>query len=173
MTVSGLSTGIRVLRSRSMPRDRFSKVAIRSGMGFCRLAMANPMATAVTMIVARWSICGGTTQLISFDPQTGLLTAEAGLMLSDIIALAAPHGYFLPVDPRYAFCYFGRRDRERCAWQKPPSPRHVRLPCRTLRPVEVRWNGRHLFCIDELKIVCRDNRRAWTNRHYPFCQHSG
>ncbi len=41
----------------------------------------------------------GSDKLISFDPQTGLLTAEAGLMLSDIIAIAAPHGYFLPVTP--------------------------------------------------------------------------
>ena len=46
-------------------------------------------------------------QLISFDPQTGLLAAEAGLMLSDIIALAAPHGYFLPVTPGTRFVTLG------------------------------------------------------------------
>ena len=46
-------------------------------------------------------------KLISFDPQTGLLTAEAGLMLSDIIVIAAPHGYFLPVTPGTRFVTLG------------------------------------------------------------------
>ncbi|RCW86187.1 FAD-binding oxidoreductase [Phyllobacterium bourgognense] len=49
----------------------------------------------------------GNDALISFDPQTGLLAAEAGLMLSDIIALAAPHGYFLPVTPGTRFVTLG------------------------------------------------------------------
>ncbi|CAN7380132.1 FAD-binding oxidoreductase [Phyllobacterium sp. LjRoot231] len=49
----------------------------------------------------------GSDKLISFDPQTGLLTAEAGLMLSDIIAIAAPHGYFLPVTPGTRFVTLG------------------------------------------------------------------
>ena len=73
----------------------------------CHLAMANPMATAAIMIMVRWSTCGSSDQLISFDPQTGLLVAEAGLMLSEIIAIAAPHGYFLPVTPGTRFVTFG------------------------------------------------------------------
>lgn len=36
---------------------------------------------------------------ISFDPGTGILRAEAGVTLSDVIAIALPHGWFLPVTP--------------------------------------------------------------------------
>lgn len=36
---------------------------------------------------------------ISFDPATGVLEAEAGVTLADVIALALPHGWFLPVTP--------------------------------------------------------------------------
>ncbi|OCW55977.1 FAD-binding protein [Hoeflea olei] len=35
----------------------------------------------------------------SFDPETGVLTADAGVLLSEILALVMPHGYFLEVTP--------------------------------------------------------------------------
>ena len=35
----------------------------------------------------------------AFDPDTGLLTADAGVLLSDILASVMPHGYFLEVTP--------------------------------------------------------------------------
>ena len=35
----------------------------------------------------------------AFDPDTGLLTADAGVLLSDILALVMPHGFFLEVTP--------------------------------------------------------------------------
>lgn len=38
-------------------------------------------------------------RIAAFDPETGLLEAEAGVMLADVIAHAAPHGYFPPVVP--------------------------------------------------------------------------
>lgn len=37
--------------------------------------------------------------LVSLDPETGILEAEAGIMLPDIIAAGAPHGFFPPVVP--------------------------------------------------------------------------
>jgi FAD/FMN-containing dehydrogenase len=46
-------------------------------------------------------------RIISFDPDTGVLTAEAGVMLSDIIAEAAPHGYFPAVVPGTQFVTLG------------------------------------------------------------------
>ncbi len=49
----------------------------------------------------------GSDQLISFDTRTGVLVAEAGILLSDIIAIAAPHGYFLPVTPGTRFVTLG------------------------------------------------------------------
>jgi FAD/FMN-containing dehydrogenase len=49
----------------------------------------------------------GHGRLISFDPASGLLTAEAGMLLSEIIAISAPHGYFLPVTPGTSYVTLG------------------------------------------------------------------
>lgn len=46
-------------------------------------------------------------KILHFDPHTGLLTAESGALLSEIIAHAAPHGYFLPVTPGTQFVTLG------------------------------------------------------------------
>lgn len=41
----------------------------------------------------------GMNRILSFDAATGDLRAEAGVLLSELIAHAAPHGFFLPVVP--------------------------------------------------------------------------
>ncbi len=41
----------------------------------------------------------GLDHLIAFDPQTGVLMCEAGVLLRDIQALVAPSGWLLPVTP--------------------------------------------------------------------------
>ena len=41
----------------------------------------------------------GMNRLISFDAETGLLTAEAGVTLAQILDFAVPRGFFLPVTP--------------------------------------------------------------------------
>jgi FAD/FMN-containing dehydrogenase len=46
-------------------------------------------------------------QLIEFDAKTGLLTAQAGMALSSIVAIGAKHGYFLPVTPGTCFVTLG------------------------------------------------------------------
>ncbi|UGX86795.1 FAD-binding oxidoreductase [Phyllobacterium meliloti] len=46
-------------------------------------------------------------QLISFDTAAGVLHAEAGMLLADIIAIAAAEGYFLPVTPGTRFVTLG------------------------------------------------------------------
>lgn len=46
-------------------------------------------------------------RILSFDPRTGLLEAEAGALLSDIIAYAAPHGFFPQVVPGTQFITLG------------------------------------------------------------------
>lgn len=43
----------------------------------------------------------------SFDPATGILQAQAGVLLSEIIGFVAPHGYFLPVTPGTRFVTLG------------------------------------------------------------------
>ena len=49
----------------------------------------------------------GMDRVISFDPKTGVLEAEAGLMLGEIIRLGAPHGYFPAVVPGTQFVTLG------------------------------------------------------------------
>ncbi|KAB2717644.1 FAD-binding oxidoreductase [Brucella intermedia] len=46
-------------------------------------------------------------RILQFDPDTGLLSAESGTLLRDIIAHVAPHGYFLPVTPGTQFVTLG------------------------------------------------------------------
>ena len=41
----------------------------------------------------------GLDRFIGFDPQSGVLACEAGVLLADILALAVPQGWFLPVTP--------------------------------------------------------------------------
>jgi len=46
-------------------------------------------------------------RLISFDPLTGLLTAEAGITLAQILDFAVPRGFFLPVTPGTKYVTLG------------------------------------------------------------------
>ncbi|MDQ6432980.1 FAD-binding oxidoreductase [Mesorhizobium sp. LHD-90] len=46
-------------------------------------------------------------RVLGFDTHGGLFTAEAGILLSDIIAHAAPHGFFPPVVPGTQFVTLG------------------------------------------------------------------
>ncbi len=46
-------------------------------------------------------------RLINFDPEEGLLTAESGFSLADIIEFAVPKGWFLPVSPGTKFVTLG------------------------------------------------------------------
>ncbi len=49
----------------------------------------------------------GLNRILSFSPVTGLLEAEAGTLLCDIIAHAAPHGFFPAVVPGTQFVTLG------------------------------------------------------------------
>ncbi|HEY4192509.1 MAG TPA: FAD-binding oxidoreductase [Mesorhizobium sp.] len=46
-------------------------------------------------------------RIISFDAEAGMIEAEAGVLLSDIIAYAAPHGFFPAVVPGTQFVTLG------------------------------------------------------------------
>jgi FAD/FMN-containing dehydrogenase len=50
---------------------------------------------------------GEMNRVLSFDPETGLAEVEAGVLLSDLIAHAAPHGYFPAVVPGTQFVTIG------------------------------------------------------------------
>lgn len=49
----------------------------------------------------------GLDRFIAFDPDTGVLRAEAGVLLSQILDLCVPHGWFLPVTPGTRFVTLG------------------------------------------------------------------
>jgi FAD/FMN-containing dehydrogenase len=49
----------------------------------------------------------GMNRILSFDPASGRLEAEAGALLSDVIAQAAPHGWFPAVVPGTQFVTIG------------------------------------------------------------------
>ena len=49
----------------------------------------------------------GMNRLIDFDPATGLLTAEAGITLAQILNFAVPRGFFLPVTPGTKYVTLG------------------------------------------------------------------
>jgi FAD/FMN-containing dehydrogenase len=49
----------------------------------------------------------GMDRLIDFDLETGLLTAEAGITLAQILDFAVPHGFFLPVSPGTKYVTLG------------------------------------------------------------------
>ena len=46
-------------------------------------------------------------RLLAFDPNTGLLTAEAGITLAQILDFAVPRGFFLPVSPGTKYVTLG------------------------------------------------------------------
>jgi FAD/FMN-containing dehydrogenase len=49
----------------------------------------------------------GMNRLLHFDPATGILTAEAGLTLAQILDFAVPRGFFLPVTPGTKYVTLG------------------------------------------------------------------
>jgi FAD/FMN-containing dehydrogenase len=49
----------------------------------------------------------GMNRLLAFDAATGLLTAESGMTLADILDFAVPRGYFLPVSPGTKYVTLG------------------------------------------------------------------
>ena len=49
----------------------------------------------------------GLDRLIHFDPESGLLTAEAGITLAQILDFSVPRGFFLPVTPGTKYVTLG------------------------------------------------------------------
>jgi FAD/FMN-containing dehydrogenase len=50
---------------------------------------------------------GGLDRFINFDPATGILECESGVLLADILELVVPQGWFLPVTPGTQFVSVG------------------------------------------------------------------
>jgi len=74
----------------------------------------------------------GLDRFISFDSQSGILRAEAGAKLSQILAVAVPRGWFLPTTPGTRFVTLGGAVANDVHGKNQPSrPRHPR--CRDHR----------------------------------------
>lgn len=82
--------------------------------------------------------------ILAFDPQSGILTAEAGATLEEIIAYASPHGYFLPVTPGTRFVTLGGA----IANDVHGKNHHVRgtFGCHVTRLELLRSNGERYIC---------------------------
>ncbi len=52
-------------------------------------------------------VATGMNRLLDFDPESGLLTAEAGLTLAQLLDFSVPRGYFLPVSPGTKYVTLG------------------------------------------------------------------
>ena len=49
----------------------------------------------------------GMNRLLDFDPETGILTAESGITLAQILDFSVPRGFFLPVTPGTKYVTLG------------------------------------------------------------------
>ena len=100
-------------------------------------------------------------RILGFDPLTGVIEAEAGALLSDIIALRRAARLLPAGRAGYAVRDGRRRHRQRRARQEPSSPRHVRPPCRGAFPAAF---GRPSFTIARRPSNPASSRRrsaAW------------
>ncbi len=67
-------------------------------------------------------------RLLSFNPETGILTAEAGMTLAQILDFRRPARLLPARHPRHQVRYARRRPRQRHPRQEPSRRRHLRQP---------------------------------------------
>ena len=92
------------LLAASKPADLRSLLAESSGM----VARGNGRAYGDAAIGERITLSTrGLNRMRSFDPASGLLTVEAGVLLSEILAAFVPRGFFPPVVPGTKFVTVG------------------------------------------------------------------
>lgn len=75
--------------ARAMTADRAGLIARGNGRAYGDAAIGLEATLAM----------GGVDRMVRFDAQGGLLTAEAGVLLGDILTAFLPRGWFLPVVP--------------------------------------------------------------------------
>lgn len=91
------------------PDQAIADLERRSGAGTSLLAFGNGKSYGDSCHNAAGALIPmrSRRKILSFDLQTGILRAEAGVSLEEIIAHAAPQGYFLPVTPGTRFVTLG------------------------------------------------------------------
>ena len=73
-----------------LPRDEVSLIPQGNGRSYGDVCLNGDGGLVLTRALDRF---------LFFDAATGILRCEAGVLLSDILALAVPQGWFLPVTP--------------------------------------------------------------------------
>jgi len=83
--------------------------AVASGMhnGVLPVGMGRSYGDVCLLKDGNLLVTTGMNRLIAFDPETGLLTAEAGITLAQILDFAVPRGFFLPVTPGTKYVTLG------------------------------------------------------------------
>lgn len=81
-----------------LPEEPLSCLPFGNGRSYGDVGLNNGGALLLTRRLDRF---------IAFDPTLGVLRAEAGVLLSEILALIVPQGWFLPVTPGTRFVTLG------------------------------------------------------------------
>ncbi|HZY61952.1 MAG TPA: FAD-binding oxidoreductase [Edaphobacter sp.] len=83
--------------------------AVASGMhnGVLPVGMGRSYGDVCLLKDGNLLVTTGMNRLIAFDAETGLLTAEAGITLAQILDFAVPRGFFLPVTPGTKYVTLG------------------------------------------------------------------
>jgi FAD/FMN-containing dehydrogenase len=83
--------------------------AVASGMhnGVLPVGMGRSYGDVCLLNGGNLLVTTGMNRLIDFDAETGLLTAEAGITLAQILDFAVPRGFFLPVSPGTKYVTLG------------------------------------------------------------------
>jgi decaprenylphospho-beta-D-ribofuranose 2-oxidase len=94
---------MRAIELRSEDLDRIARQAVLSrGLGRSYGDASLPPSENQTVAASPWA-----DQILGFDPQTGVLRAEAGLSLAELNRLFLPRGWFTPVTPGTQFVTLG------------------------------------------------------------------
>ncbi len=81
-----------------LPDESLSCLPFGNGRSYGDVCLNNNGALLLTRSLDR---------LMAFDPATGVLRAEAGVLLAEILTLIVPQGWFLPVTPGTQFVTLG------------------------------------------------------------------
>jgi len=85
----------------------FSAIAPSLLNGALPVGMGRSYGDACLLKDGNLLVTTGMNRLIEFDPESGLLTAEAGITLAQILDFAVPRGFFLPVSPGTKYVTLG------------------------------------------------------------------
>ena len=85
----------------------FPAVAVNLPNGALPVGMGRSYGDVCLLKDGNLLVTTGMNRLIDFDPATGLLTAEAGITLAQILDFAVPRGFFLPVSPGTKYVTLG------------------------------------------------------------------